>query len=413
MSEHAAFIQAIIEDPEDDLPRLVYADWLEEQGDPRGEFIRLQVQSAALPEYDPARESLDQRAQQLLDAYIYGWTKPIGAQVQDLKFRRGFVESLTMRAKAFLERGEEIFQSTPIRWLRLVYFKNRVKGLLESDHLQHIRSWNASRISIAPHELEALLKSKKLTGLRELDLSFQNFRFHSQTTAAFAKACWVSQLSELNMYGVEIEESFWPDFLELGWNSLRRLSFGGGMTRTKPTSLEQLNAPNLESLRVGGKLRVVDVEQICQIPDLHLKQLDLARTKPPAKGMNVMAAAGVFEKVEELDLTRCDLTDAGTLTMLQGNFLKHCTSLRLGENQRLTSKVWGAVADHAALKNLRFLDLTDTPLDIQDLCMLAESPHLQNLIALWVTPNTQEHEVIDQWKERLGDGFQHRIRKNW
>src|SRR5262249_2653590 len=35
-----AFLEAIRAHPEDDDPRLVYADWLEEQGDPRGDFIR-------------------------------------------------------------------------------------------------------------------------------------------------------------------------------------------------------------------------------------------------------------------------------------------------------------------------------------------------------------------------------------
>ena len=42
MTHDDAFLQAIIENPDDDAPRLLYADWLEERGDPRGEFIRVQ-----------------------------------------------------------------------------------------------------------------------------------------------------------------------------------------------------------------------------------------------------------------------------------------------------------------------------------------------------------------------------------
>src|SRR5262249_49325190 len=37
-----SFLQAILDDPEADAPRLIFADWLEEHGDPRGEFIHLQ-----------------------------------------------------------------------------------------------------------------------------------------------------------------------------------------------------------------------------------------------------------------------------------------------------------------------------------------------------------------------------------
>ncbi len=35
-----AFLRAILAYPEDDTPRLIYADWLEERGDPRAELLR-------------------------------------------------------------------------------------------------------------------------------------------------------------------------------------------------------------------------------------------------------------------------------------------------------------------------------------------------------------------------------------
>src|SRR5207249_8060556 len=44
MARDEAFLQAIVENPDDDTPRVVYADWLDEHGDAaRAEFIRLQV----------------------------------------------------------------------------------------------------------------------------------------------------------------------------------------------------------------------------------------------------------------------------------------------------------------------------------------------------------------------------------
>src|SRR5438067_2114547 len=46
MSDHAAFLKAIIDHADQDGPRLAYADWLEEHGDPRGEFIRTQIETA-------------------------------------------------------------------------------------------------------------------------------------------------------------------------------------------------------------------------------------------------------------------------------------------------------------------------------------------------------------------------------
>jgi uncharacterized protein (TIGR02996 family) len=43
MSYDAGFLKAIHRAPGDDLPRLIYADWLDERGDPRGSFIRLHL----------------------------------------------------------------------------------------------------------------------------------------------------------------------------------------------------------------------------------------------------------------------------------------------------------------------------------------------------------------------------------
>jgi uncharacterized protein (TIGR02996 family) len=41
MSDESAFLRALAEQPDDEASRLVYADWLEERGDPRGEFLRV------------------------------------------------------------------------------------------------------------------------------------------------------------------------------------------------------------------------------------------------------------------------------------------------------------------------------------------------------------------------------------
>lgn len=45
LAEHEAFLRAIFDAPDDDTPRLVYADFLEENGQPdRAEFIRVQCE---------------------------------------------------------------------------------------------------------------------------------------------------------------------------------------------------------------------------------------------------------------------------------------------------------------------------------------------------------------------------------
>jgi uncharacterized protein (TIGR02996 family) len=43
MTDERAFLAAILEQPDDDARKLIYADWLEERGDPRGEYVRLMM----------------------------------------------------------------------------------------------------------------------------------------------------------------------------------------------------------------------------------------------------------------------------------------------------------------------------------------------------------------------------------
>src|ERR1043165_6117004 len=73
--------------PDDDGPRLVYADALLERGDPRGELIALQIARARGPISDEARA----REAELLadDARCAGWAQPLSA-VGSCRFERGF-----------------------------------------------------------------------------------------------------------------------------------------------------------------------------------------------------------------------------------------------------------------------------------------------------------------------------------
>jgi uncharacterized protein (TIGR02996 family) len=69
MDEDAGFLQAMIAAPEDDALRLVYADWLEERGDPRGEYLRCQCARAGLQPADPKHTGLLQREAELRRRY--------------------------------------------------------------------------------------------------------------------------------------------------------------------------------------------------------------------------------------------------------------------------------------------------------------------------------------------------------
>ncbi len=53
MDDRAALLAAVCERPDDDTPRLVFADWCDDHGDSEyARFIRTQVGLARIPEWD-------------------------------------------------------------------------------------------------------------------------------------------------------------------------------------------------------------------------------------------------------------------------------------------------------------------------------------------------------------------------
>ena len=82
MTVEAGFLADICAHPDDDAPRLIYADWLEERGQrgdaARAEFIRVQC---ALERGDgDAREQsrLRERQGALLKKHLTAWARPCG-----------------------------------------------------------------------------------------------------------------------------------------------------------------------------------------------------------------------------------------------------------------------------------------------------------------------------------------------
>jgi uncharacterized protein (TIGR02996 family) len=138
-AEEEAFLRSIAENPDDDTPRLVFADWLDEHDDPRGEFIRVQCQLALLPQPDPkANDTLPEGERLLrereaklfpLAQEAFRWTSPepvadyFGRNDSYLpSYQRGFMERLIIMAHQLdnlLKHGEALFGRAPVREFEL------------------------------------------------------------------------------------------------------------------------------------------------------------------------------------------------------------------------------------------------------------------------------------------------------
>lgn len=108
-SDEFALLQAIRAAPADDVPRLVYADFLEERGDEaRAEFIRLQCSGANPDQVDALlaehRERWDdQLRQRLVDRYP---KIRFGHDLRGWSYRRGFASTLEVDAHSINDLPE-------------------------------------------------------------------------------------------------------------------------------------------------------------------------------------------------------------------------------------------------------------------------------------------------------------------
>jgi uncharacterized protein (TIGR02996 family) len=77
MSDEAAFLNAVLFDPQDEAPRLVYADWLDEQEDPaaaaKATFVRTDARLKLLPDRHRGREPLVSQLKALARHLDPGW----------------------------------------------------------------------------------------------------------------------------------------------------------------------------------------------------------------------------------------------------------------------------------------------------------------------------------------------------
>jgi uncharacterized protein (TIGR02996 family) len=136
MSGHDGFLHAIRAEPGDLTHRLVYADWLDERGDPLGAFIRLQCELEPLrDDYDSEwAEELRRREREMLRAQGKRCLGPLARLSRDWEdglgfaFRRGLVEDVALPLQTFLDHAEEISRRCPAL-RRLTLFGVRDRGI--------------------------------------------------------------------------------------------------------------------------------------------------------------------------------------------------------------------------------------------------------------------------------------------
>ena len=250
MSQDEPFIEAILAEPDDDGLRLIYADWLEEQGHPHGELLRAQVELARSGVAETRRAELACRQQTLVDAEC----ERIGL-AKGVKLCRGLAPGGVLGlARAGIGDG-------------------RARALAGSFLLAGVTTLILAENRIGPEGLAALADSRYLGTLRSLDLGANQLGNAGMAVLA-GSARW-RRLERLNL-------------------SKNRISDAGVLSLAASPYLSSLTTLNLRYNPIGnaGGRALATASHLDSLKQLHLRRTGLGKRAKTV--LRARFGAGVF-----------------------------------------------------------------------------------------------------------------------
>lgn len=300
----------IVATPEDDAPRQVFADLLNERGDPRGEFIALQLQLAR--RHDAA---LSSRADELLKSHGAMWAGISGNEAA-VTFHRGFVEAVQSPDAHVSMELSALCAREPVRSLRFASQRRfEMHSLALAPWLSRIRTLEFvaparyGALSVNADAFETLLGSPSIRKLDRLVLRDQPLGDAGAETLA-EHAAAVPALSSLILQRVNIGTRGARALAKIRWlNRLAELSLADN----------PIQVPGIEALVGNGSGRM-------------WKSLDLSGTAMGNAGAYVLARATRLTGIEKLFVGRNRMGPVGLNVILDAPQFKSLLDAEFGGN---------------------------------------------------------------------------------
>ena len=331
-----AFLQTILDNPDDDMPRLVFADWLEEHGNPRGAFIRLQCQRAKLTQHDPHWKAMLSEESALLKQFEAEWSKPILRYVEAVQYRRGFVEHVRVSATKLLKSAERLFRATPVCSIRLERV-DRLGEIADCAWLMRVTELDLNRELFGSRSLQTLIRSEHCRSLRVLRLD----------RCALQVASIQMLASAPNLHALQT--------LTLTGNAL-----------TEETAASLVNSPHLTSLRElnlsDNQLESAGAIALSASPTFQLARLSLANNRIGNEGLGAIARCPQLAHLQYLDLEKNAIANLGLEALIQSPHIGQLEYLNLAQNHISTRGVQ-LLTDSPLLAGLSYLNLRNNEID--------------------------------------------------
>jgi uncharacterized protein (TIGR02996 family) len=389
-TQHEALYRAICAHPNEDTPRLAYADLIDEEGEcEQAKFIRAQIAIAGLPEYDPLFVS----TQQLDPDVIHGWMMsdtlpqvPAGYTWRKYEFWRGFPWKVGVDSPlAFAGDGGRVFEIVPVQALEVHEHRPDMVTLANWQHLSRIRRLEFSVGRFGVEAASLLGDSQHATNLTELAFEFDGITAEGLET--LAKSALFPRLTALELHLNVIPPALMVDALAAAREPvlLGRLSL-------KYNRITQYDAAHLFALPVmqgleyldlsENRLEVEGIQSLAESVALRgLRVLKLSKTLPGVPGVQALLKTGRFTGVRSLDLSANRLGPTAVKLIAESGTARGLRVLNLANNS-VGDAGATALANSRTLSGLLELDLANAELTDAGALAIAESPYLGNLLRL-------------------------------
>jgi uncharacterized protein (TIGR02996 family) len=437
MDQARAFRQAIQDEPDEDAPRLIYADWLEDHGESaQAEFIRAQVRLASLPENDGNRPALEDLADDLLAQHPLDWVPDaVREHTTRWEFRRGFVEAASLRAGVFIDNGDALFSSAPIRAIHLARVEPADLAVLaQSNHLERLEKLDLtcgprSLTRLNDRAVRTLLESPHLTRLCDLRLADNDLE--GPAIRNLVDSPLLQQLVHLDLarnYALGdravrmLAESSAESLETLDVRNTNLTHFGArALFQCRLPTLHTLNMDTARLLTEGNRDPIAELAglldaplsrqlqalnfTLCRIENTGLEQLllwmasggleelelDANLLGPPAGVM--LAASPDVATLKKLGLARNNIRDEGAKALAGSPYLANVLELNLADN-RIGGPGLQTLVHSTSLTGLRRLDLSGNFMGTTNATRLAEGPLIANLTGLGLSRSAIESEGV-------------------
>lgn len=294
MTVDRAFLADILERPDDDAPRLIYADWLDDHGRAeRAEFIRVQVELARMDRYDVRHLRLVRRESELIHRHGEAWAAETGLEDREgATFRRGFVEHLRFEdCLEFLAQSRRVLARVPLSSIGVEDIGGYddetdthagIVRLGRSKAFRRLRRLELDTIDgVIESDMRALARCPDDTALTELDLSDNDLT--DDDVLALADGPLLFRLRVLNLAGnnigvggvrrLAVADVGQLRELDLTTNSGPRLYAAGVKALTASANFKALRSLVLGDHHIGGE----GLSLLARWPTLaHLDRLDVS-----------------------------------------------------------------------------------------------------------------------------------------